>query len=390
VNGDCLHDKGRKGQGMRIAVLDDGFHYVNTQIAFDSIFLNGRIVDTRNFVQGNTDVYSNTLTHGTEVLSTIAGYLPNTYVGAAPLAEFALYVTEDAAHEWPVEMDNLVAAFERADSAGVDIISTSTGYNSFDPPFQAQSITNAQMDGKTTIAAIGANIAASKGILMVITAGNEGNGGLLTPGDADSALTVGNVDASKAPAGTSGYGPNAAGHIKPEVCALGSPGSVITTGTTPFSASGTSISTPQIAGFAACLWQGSAGKTNTQIKRAIIQSAHLYPNPQMPQLGYGVPDFCAADVILDIAGPSAAAAQISVYPNPARASFTISLTVFIKQTAVISLCDVTGNTVLTKEVTLNPGTTSVPVTLPGGIAAGLYMYKIMMDGNLLTGKIVLQ
>jgi len=393
VKGDCLHDKGWKGQGILIAVLDDGFHYVDTEPAFDSVYNSGRITDTRNFVAGGTDVYTNFLTHGTEVLSTIAGNLPNTYVGAAPLAQFALYATEDASHEWPVEMDNLVAAFERADSIGADIISTSTGYDNFDAPFQAQSITPAQLDGKTTVAAIGVNAAFSKGMLVVVTAGNEGlstPAHLLTPGDADSALTIGNVDASKNPSGSSGHGPNAAGQIKPEVCALGNPGFVMTAGSSPFQAFGTSISTPQVAGFAACLWQASVGKTNTELKAAIIRSAHLYANPQMPQLGYGVPDFCTANIILDIPNVSAPHTSVSIYPNPVQESFVLSVNSDKSQTATLSILDLTGKTIFTTTQSVGAGITNIPVTVPHYISTGIYTYRVLLGDRVMFGKLVKQ
>ncbi|HRO43079.1 MAG TPA: S8/S53 family peptidase [Flavipsychrobacter sp.] len=385
VKGECLHDKGFRGKGKLIAVLDDGFHYVNVALAFDSIYSSGRVVDAVNFVQGGNDVYSSFLTHGTLVLSTMAANIPNTYVGAAPDAEYALYVTENASSETPLEMDNMVAAFERADSIGADVVSASVGYNSFDAPFP--SIPPPQLDGKTTIAAIGANIASQKGILVVITAGNEGSGGLLTPGDADSALTVGNVDINRIPAGSSGHGPNFANRIKPEVCALGQPGYVITGGLTPFTAVGTSISTPQIAGWAACLWQGSIGKTNTEIKQAIIQSSHLFPNPQMPQLGYGIPDFCQANVILNLNDVKENSNAILAYPNPFNEQLTINLLARKAERLTITITDVTGKTVFVSSQMLHEGTNKLHIKIPA-LASGIYVCKLMMDDEVRTLRVV--
>jgi len=384
VKGECLHDKGIRGQGKFIAILDDGFHYVNTNPAFDSVFSSGRILDTRNFVQGNTDVYSDFLFHGTVTFSTMAVNMPNIYVGAAPEASYALFVTEDASSETPVEMDNMVAAFERADSLGVDVVSVSLGYNTFDPPFP--SLTPADMDGKTTVAAIGANIAAQKGMLMVITAGNEGNWGLLTPGDADSALTVGNVDVNKTPAGSSSYGPNASGTVKPEVCALGQPGFVVTSSQSPFGASGTSISTPQVAGWAACLWQASTGKTNVQIKRAIVESSHLFPSYQLPQLGYGVPDFCQADITLS-AEPIEKNVSLEVYPNPfVRELF---LKVDLKESANVSIVisDVAGREILSWDEMLDAGLHRLPLEVPQSLTEGIYFARIFAGRELRTIKL---
>lgn len=385
VKGDCLHDKGWRGQGKFIAVLDDGFHYVNTAPAFDSVFNSGRILDTRNFVQGSTDVYTDFLTHGTAILSTMAADLPNIYVGAAPEASYALFVTEDASSETPVEMDNMVAAFERADSLGVDIVSVSLGYNTFDPPFP--SLTAADMDGKTTVAAIGVNIAAQKGMLMVITAGNEGNWGLLTPGDADSALTVGNVDVNRTPAANSGYGPNASGTIKPEVCALGQPGFVVTSNQSPYATSGTSISTPQVAGWAACLWQASTGKTNVQIKRVIVESSHLFPAYQLPQLGYGVPDFCQADITLS-AESIEKNVSLEVYPIPfVRELF---LKVDLKESANVSavISDVAGREILSRAEMLPAGQHRLQLEVPQSLTEGIYFAHIAAGMEVRTIKLL--
>ncbi len=381
VNGDCLHDKGLQGQGIIIAVLDDGFHFVNTAPGFDSVYNSGRIVETRNFVQGGTDVYTDFLTHGTSVFSTMAAYIPNTYVGAAPLAQYALYSTEDPTGEWPMEMDHMVAAFERADSIGADVISSSTGYNYFDPPYQNQSITAAQMDGKTTVAAIGANIAAQKGILVVLTAGNEGSGGLLTPGDADSALTVGNVDVNKVPASSSGHGPNASGIIKPEVVALGQPGAVMLGSATPSYSNGTSISTPQVAGFSACLIQASPGKSNSEIKRAIIASAHLYPGFSMPQLGYGVPDFCLADVLLPVREIEKTN-NASAVPNPFSNAVHISVNLNQAENLTLDIYDASGRPLLHKQYNLAAGAHSLEIPGAANLPAGFYICSLRWSGGV--------
>ena len=276
VNGDYLHDIGRKGEGKLIAVLDEGFDAVNTAPAFDSMYNSSRLKDQYNFVEASTNVFSLGL-HGTTSLSTMAGNLPGTYVGTAPYADYALYNTEIPGSEQVIEMDNVVAASERADSVGADIITISLGYDRFNLPTNF-SLTYADIDGKTTIAARAANTATAKGILFVASAGNEGGGSwnyILTPGDADSAITVGNVGLDKVPAGNSGYGPNSAGHIKPNVCMSGQPASIMRNGPNPSFSSGTSFATPQLAGWAACLMQSANVYTPYQIRRAIEQSAHV-------------------------------------------------------------------------------------------------------------------
>jgi hypothetical protein len=316
----------------------------------------------------------------------MAGYLPNIYVGAAPLAQYALYVTEDQTSETPVEMDNMVAGFERADSIGADIISSSLGYNTFDSPFP--SIPASELDGKTTVAAIGANMAVQKGMLLVITAGNEGSGGLLTPGDADSVITVGSVGSNGQPAGNSGNGPNAAGIIKPDVCAMGSPGYVLTNTTAPFAVSGTSIATPQIAALAACLWQGSTGKSNFEIKQAIRKTASFYANPQLPKLGYGIPDFCAADVILDVPEVTQGLSAVNVYPNPSDGKFLIIFSCSRTALARFTVTDLTGKVILQEDHSVTAGQNEATIALPDAVAAGVYICSMRLDGERKTIKLL--
>ena len=315
VNGNYLHDNGFNGEGKLIAVLDAGFVGINTNQGFDSLWLSGRIVDTFDFVWKNTNVLQQD-DHGASVLSTMAGYVPGFYVGAAPLASYALYLTEDDINDQPLELDNMICAAERADSIGADIITESLGYDLFDYPPGAGQVF-AQLDGKSTVGAIAANMATKKGMLFVATAGNDGTpvpgwgNHIVTPGDADSALTVGSVNSSLTPSGFSGYGPNAAGQVKPDVCAMGEGESLLVG-----SGSGTSFSTPQIAGWAACLWQANAGATPYQLRQTIRKCASSYNTPGQ-QLGYGVPDFGCALASLSVQDtPSPFSESNWVIPSP--------------------------------------------------------------------------
>ena len=196
VHGDCLHNLRFQRAGEIIAVLDAGFIGTDTIHSFDSL----HVLDWHNFTLNSSNVY-NYDTHGTSVLSTMASNSPGYYVGTAPDAEYALYITEDNLSEQPVEMYNLVAGAERADSEGADVISCSLGYDTFDQPFGNNYYTyNPDFNGKTTIAAQGVNFATKKGILFVTSAGNDAQTiwpHILTPSDADSALTIGAVDIHK-------------------------------------------------------------------------------------------------------------------------------------------------------------------------------------------------
>ncbi len=319
VKGDFLHDRQFMGQDKLIAILDAGFKYADTNPAFDSLRQSGRIWDHYNFVLASDDVYGYDA-HGTAALSTMAAYIPGTYVGSAPKAAYALYVTEEGGKEQEIEMDNLVAAAERADSLGADVISVSLGYNEFFTPVM-KTLPYSDLDGNTTMAARSANLASEKGILYVASAGNEGGNAwnhILTPGDASTALTVGNVDLNFMVAPTSGWGPNAAGQMKPDVCMAGSPATILTGNTQPQMSYGTSFATSQLAGWAACLMQATSIPRPFRIRTAIRESAHAFHQPH-PHLGYGVPDFGLAYALLDLEDlPRTPDAEnrISVYPNP--------------------------------------------------------------------------
>lgn len=317
-NGEFLHQQGKMGSGMLIAMIDAGFEGVNTLAAFDTLRNNNRLADRWNFVH-DTLLRTNEGGHGTQTFSCIAGYLPDIYVGTAPDALFALYTSEDLDSEQPIEEDNWTAAAERADSLGADLISTSVGYNTFDPPFS--DYVYADLDGHTTYITRAANKATAKGIVVVASAGNEGITPwqhILTPGDADSALTVGSVNAQKIPAASSGLGPNASGITKPDVAGFGVGTAVVTASGSIENNSGTSFATPVIAGLTACLMQAAPDSSPAAIRQIIRSVSDHFSNPDN-ELGYGIPDFQAAYNLATsiLEPPLAEKDMILIYPNPA-------------------------------------------------------------------------
>lgn len=390
VRGDYLHDIGRKGEGKLIAVLDEGFEGVDTGPAFDSLMNSTRLIDQYNYRDAVSNVFMNGL-HGTTSLSTMAGNLPGTYVGTAPYADYALYITEIQGSEQVIEMDNIVAASERADSVGADIITISLGYDRFNLPAMF-SLTYADIDGKTTIAAKAANVATAKGILFVASAGNEGGGSwnyILTPGDADSAITVGSVGLDRVPAGNSGYGPNSSGRIKPDVCMVGQPASVMRNGPNPLLSSGTSWATPQLAGWAACLMQTSTTLTPYQVRTAIQKSAHVYNNPGV-QLGYGVPNFHTALDYLNIKNlPNMPdnGNWLTVSPNPFDKQLTIRVYSEQNTKAELVLTDIAGRVVYTTTANVAAGVRTIVPELPE-LNPGIYFLKATMEDKELTQKIL--
>jgi len=400
VNGNYLHDNGYQGQGKLIAVLDAGFLSADTHPGFDSMWSSGRMVDTFDFTFRSTNVFTQD-GHGEQVLSTMAGYVPGTFVGSAPLAMYALYITEYDPNDQPLELDNMISAAERADSLGADIITESLGYDLFDyPPGSGQDFYT-DLDGKTTVAAKAANIATKKGMLFIATAGNDGGGytspegifwgnHIMTPGDADSALTIGSWDTDiNGPASTSGYGPNADSVIKPDVTTLGQEASVFSsTGYTI--GSGTSFSTPQIAGWAACLWQANPNATPYQIRQAIIQCASSYTNPG-PQIGYGIPDFECTNYALNVKDtppPFTPAKWVIAAPNPFNNEIKIFVSPNTSQNVNFCLMDMTGKKIASLETYLYTGyNTPITISVPG-LPDGVYILQAVSSTQQEVIKLV--
>ena len=375
ANGYALHDKGFRGAGKLIAVLDEGFYLVNTLPGFDSLRLSGRIVDTYNINLDTNYVYAYSA-HGMEVLSTMAGILNGQYVGTAPDAAYALYITENSSSEQPFEMDNLVAGMERADSVGADIISISLGYNTMSIGAQNADLSLSDIDGKTTVAARAANTATQKGILVVASAGNEGGTSwnkILTPGDADSALTCGSVDINKIHASTSGNGPNAAGVLKPDVCMLGAPGMVFNNSGTTSAVGGTSIATPELAGLAACLWQTKPNARPYELRKAIRESAHIASSPNN-QLGYGVPNFATAH--LYTATCVCLPDTIYMLPNPCSDHFRVQFVGASTGLIQWRVVDLLGKLILQGATNINASTNYIDINLPTHIPASMYIVQL--------------
>jgi len=317
LNGQYLHDQGFRGKGIQIAVLDAGFLNANTIVAFDSLRNSGRILGTRDFVDPKTDIYKQNY-HGMSVLSCMAGNVPGSLIGTAPDASFYLIRSEDATTEYLVEEDNWVAAAEFADSLGVDIINSSLGYYEFDD--RNMNHTYADMNGKKTRVTQGANMAFQKGILVFSSAGNEGNKAwkhIIAPSDGENVIGVAAVDKNGTRASFSSVGPAFGGAVKPNVAAMGSGTTMAVSNGSIGYASGTSFSSPVLAGMGACLLQANRYATTKQLKLAIEQSAHQYNRPDS-LLGYGIPDFEKADKYLKVNSASYSNWKSSwvIAPNP--------------------------------------------------------------------------
>ncbi len=298
-NGEFLHNIGLRGQGMQIAMLDNGFNnYTSSNFhAFDSANANNQILGTWDFVSRDQNV-SNDGSHGMSCFSTIVANIPGQFVGKAPKANFWLYQTEDNSSEYPIEEVNWSCGAERADSSGADIISSSLGYTTFDNASLNHSY--ADLNGNTTMAAMAADLAAKKGILVFIANGNSGTGSwhyLTSPADGDSIIAVGAVNSSGVVANFSSYGPSSDGQIKPDVASVGVAAIVQTSAGTIGGSNGTSFACPNMAGLGTCLWQGFPEFSNMKIRSALWQAGSIANTPD-DRIGYGIPNMKTAFGIL--------------------------------------------------------------------------------------------
>lgn len=293
LNGQELHKSGFKGDGIFIAVLDAGFYRANRIAAFDSIFKTNRYLGSYDLVNYGDNVFNDD-DHGTQVLSCMASNVNGVMVGTAPNASYLLIRTEDAGSETPAEEIQWLCGAEIADSMGVDLISSSVGYTEFDDKSFGHHYN--ELDGRTTIITRAANMAWDRGIIVVNSAGNEGDGSwghIGAPADAPGVIAVGAVDEDGRKADFSSYGPTSDGRIKPDLMALGKRTTIVNTNGYYIRSNGTSYSAPVLAGVIACFIQANPKKSHTDIKKLIMLSASDYFKANN-LTGSGLPDFKAA------------------------------------------------------------------------------------------------
>ena len=288
-----LHRLGFKGEGVLLQVQDGGFRNSDSIRHFFQHFEDNRVRVVKNFVQPEKSTFRDG-SHGTGVWSCMGSYLPGTLIGSAPACNFYLVQTEDIRTEFVIEEDNWVAGLEFADSLGIDIVSSSLGYTEFDDSTYFRSFIN--LNGKTSRASIAADIAVSKGMIVINSAGNEGSGKwhyIGVPADAEHVLSVGAVNANGKRAPFSSYGPTVDGRVKPDAVAVGWNTMVGLENGMTFPGSGTSYSAPMLSGMVACLRQAFPNKSSFEIIDAVRKSGNQYESPDTA-LGYGITDFLKA------------------------------------------------------------------------------------------------
>lgn len=382
---DALHGRGYWGDSVIVAVFDAGFYHADSTIFFDSTFAAGRVLYKWDVVSNEQNVFDNDM-HGAYAWSCIAANIPGKMIGTAPHARFLLFRTENEASETIQEEYNWAYASEVAENKGAAVFSTSLGYTTFDLGIMSHSY--ADMNGHSTPITKAANRAASLGVLVVNSAGNEGDKGwhyIAAPADGDSVLAVGAVTRDRQIAGFSSRGPNYSGQVKPDVCAQGNPAAIGKETNQVGYANGTSFSGPIMAGAVACLRGAFPSRPNMEILQAVKMSGHVY-HQSNESFGYGIPDFNIAyqllkdSVFTDLA--SSSKSTIRVFPNP----FSEQLNVFVQDistaTYTFQLIDMSGKRVYENTATLCGETYQIiAITDVADIPAGSYILRVL-KGNV--------
>lgn len=384
---DQMHADGFRGENITIAVFDGGFSGADSSVPFQHIFNEGRFNATvsHDFVYGGSDVFRHD-DHGTQVWSVIAAFQDGVFTGGAYNANFQLYVTEDVDTEYRIEEYNWLIAAERADSAGVDIINSSLGYNIFDDPIMDYLPEN--MNGTTAVISRAANLAAERGIIVVTSAGNEGAKPwriITAPADAEKAVAVGNINFSGIKSPSSSFGPTADGRIKPDVVAPGTLVKVIRANGTIGSASGTSVAAPLVTSLLAGVWQKYPHLFNIRLIEALKISGSQGASPDNA-LGYGLPGYQALSQYFD---QDIEPLTIQVYPNP-----VLNDTLIIETSNPIMFPEVSYFVSNSTGQAISTGTARFTFNNPryqvglSGLYPGLYFLRIHANGKWRVFKLI--
>ena len=380
LSGNVLHEQNFTGSGKIIAVIDAGFPGVDTGETFARLRANNLILGGYDFVNRSDSFYSGD-SHGTLVLSTMGGYIPNKLVGTAPDAAYYLFISEDVNSETPLEESLWVEAVEEADRLGVDVINTSLGYTEFDNPTYSYNFE--EMDGTISFASRASNFAYAKGMIVVVAAGNEGatfEPHIGVPADAQHVLTVGSVTSAGDYSSFSSIGYSFDGRVKPDVVAQGTNAVVAFGAATATVANGTSFSSPIMCGLVASLWQALPTFSNEQIMQLIKESASQFANPD-EFLGYGIPDFDFALSNSTLSVTTTNATDFKIYPNPVSETITISSGGNNELKSIV-LFNIYGQSIYRSSLSESTN----PLDL-SNLASGIYIYKIESKNGVSTGKL---
>lgn len=382
---DAMHASGNKGAEIIIAVLDGGFSGVNTSAPFQHLFTNNQIDPASfDFISKTSNVFQYD-DHGTRVLSIMAAQVAGSFTGGVTEATFQLYVTEIVPTEYRIEEYHWLFAAERADSAGADIIHSSLGYSTFDMP--SMDYTTDQMDGETAVVTKAAQIAFSKGMVIVASAGNEGNIAswkiITAPADGEDVIAVGNVNSFGVRSSSSSIGPSADGRIKPDVVALGSGVSVIRANGAVLTGSGTSFAAPLVTALVAGIWKDNPDLKNSELVQVIRSTASQADNPDN-SLGYGIPHYLAVKHYLEQVQQNK---PVIIFPNPVFSDLTVRPVSPEGGNLQFTLISAQGQVLTEREISFSWLNHQYTADL-SALASGLYILRIQTADQILTYRIV--
>jgi subtilisin family serine protease len=273
MHAQVLFEKNMVGRQVDVGIIDGGFLDASSSELLAPIFLENRVKGFKDFVYPKKqnffgDQESPLDFHGRVVWEAIAGQNAELTAGLAPKANFYLARTESSLREARVEEDNWVAAIEWLDSLGVRVVNSSLGYaTGFS--LASENYQPSDMNGRTSIIAKAAQIAvAEKGMIVVVSAGNEGEnkkwqGLVSTPGDVEGVISVGANDQSGLKMAYSSVGSSEVSFVKPDVSV--------------FSSNGTSLAAPVVTGLLAAILEKYPHLSAFKCKELIQQAGVLYP-----------------------------------------------------------------------------------------------------------------
>lgn len=379
-----LHERGYTGKGVWIAVLDGGFRNVDSLASFEKMISEGRILETRNYVN-DLPVFRLSSSHGMYVLSTMGGEWNSYMVGTAPHASYLLCTTEDAMRETRLEEIAWIEAAEYADSLGVDVINTSLGYSDFDG--NSFDYTYRDMDGISSFISRAASLTASRGMVACSSAGNQGNDlwfYITPPADAFDILAVGAVDSTNLIGFFSSRGPTYDARIKPDVTAMGVASGIQSSQGGVARGNGTSFASPILAGSVASLWQAYPELPAIELIHRVRQSGDRHKNPDSTY-GFGLPNFNHAYHAITSIPVHFKAGELELWPNPAREHLMIRIPEEIPEEQEIRFYDMQGRITCTAWSGL-PG----EIVLPPALIRGIYIVEIRTPGTIYRSRLIVQ
>jgi hypothetical protein len=385
INGYPMHDLGYDGKNVLIAILDGGFINADNISSLNGLRARSGVKTTYDFVKKNESVY-NSSAHGTAVLSVLAGKISGQIEGTAPGADFLLLKTEDVDSEFPCEEDFWAAGAEFADSSGADIISSSLGYFNFDD--STLNYKYSDLDGNTAFVTRAADIAASKGILVVNSAGNERNldwKRIIFPSDGDSVVTVGAVDGNNLISDFSSAGPSADGRIKPDNVAMGVSVPIQTSDNSIGRSNGTTFSCPVLSGMAACLLQAVPRALNSDVIQVLRSSADRYNSPDS-LYGYGIPDIDLSLTELQNLYIKIPDKGIIASPNPTTGNFEVIFP-SSPEKVTIEIISMTGKLIFRRDFADYAGRIIIITELQHK-SQGVYFLRVINGSEINVRKII--